>query len=97
MQRFPSRERREFVRAPLWVDVEFTVMDRDEYEAVMRSEQQPCCRFVSQPALSVDEARQYEAESTFRSNLIDFLIHMADKLNRLLELVSKVYGLEAST
>ena len=97
MQRLQSRERREYVRAPLWVDVEFTVMDGDEYEAVMRSEPQPCCRFISQPALSVDEARQYESESTFRSNLIDFLIHIDDKLDRLLELVSKVSGLEAST
>ena len=97
MKGFPSRERREYVRAPLWVDVEFTVMGRHEYEALMRSDSLPNCRFVSQPALSVDDARQYEADSTFRSNLIDFLIHMDDKLDRLLGLVSKVSGHEAST
>ena len=95
MKGFPGRERREYVRALLWVDVEFTVMDRHEYEALMRSEPRPSGRVVSQPALSVDEARQYEADSTFRSNLIDFLIHMDDKLDRLLELVSKVSGPEA--
>ena len=96
MKGFPSRERREYVRAPLRVDVEFTVMDRHEYETLMRSEHQPSCRFGSQPALFVDEARQYEADSTFRSNLIEFLIHMDDKLDRLLEIVSKVSGPEAS-
>lgn len=97
MKRFPNRERREYVRAPLWVEVEFTVMDRHEYEARVRSEPRPSCRSVSQPALSIDEARQYEADSTFRSNLIDFLIHMDDKLDRLLELVSKISGPKAST
>ncbi|MCK4488099.1 MAG: PilZ domain-containing protein [Desulfobacterales bacterium] len=97
MQGFPSQERREYVRAPLWVNVEFTVVDGDDYEAVMRSEQHPSCRSISQTALSLDEGGQYEADSTFRSNLIDFLIHIDDKLDRVLKLLSKVSGLEAST
>ncbi len=97
MQGVPRQERREYVRAPLQVDVELTVVDGDEYEAVRRSEQQPCSRFISQAALSFDEGGQYEADSTFHSNLISFLIHIDDKLDRVLKLLSDVSGLDAST
>jgi c-di-GMP-binding flagellar brake protein YcgR len=97
MQELPSQERREYVRAPLFVDVEFAVVHGDEYEAVRRSEQQrPSCRFVSQAALSFDEGGQYETDSAFHSNLINFLIHIDDKLDRMLKLLSKVSGLEVS-
>jgi hypothetical protein len=96
MQEFPKQERREYVRAALWADVEFTVVSADGYEAVSRSEQQPYCRSISQAALPLDEGGQYEADGTFHSNLIDFLIHIDDKLDRVLKLLSKSYGLEAS-
>ncbi len=96
MQEFPTQERREYIRAALWADVELTVVDGDEYEAVRRSEQQPCYRFISQAALPIDEVGQYEADGTFHSNLIDFLIHIDDKLDRLLKLLSDSYELEAS-
>lgn len=96
MQEFPGQERREYIRAALWADVELKVVDEDDYEAVKRSEQQPCCRwFISQAALPINEGGQYEAESTFHSNLIDFLIHIDDKLDRVLKLLSKFHGLEA--
>jgi hypothetical protein len=96
MRELSKRERREYIRAALWADVELTVVAGDEYEAVRRSEQQPYCRFTSQAALPLDEGGQYEAYGTFHSNLIDFLIHMDDKLDRVLELLSKSYQLEAS-
>jgi hypothetical protein len=96
MQGFPAQERREYIRAALWADVELTVVDRDEYEAVRRSEQPPCYRFVSQVALPIDDVGQYEVDSTFHSNLIDFLIHIDDKLDRVLQLLSNSYRLEAS-
>ena len=96
MKGVPKEERREYVRAPLRVDVELTVVDGDKYEAVRRSEQQLRSRFVSQGALSFDEGGQYEADSTFHSNLISFLTHMDDKLDRVLKLLSNVSGLEAS-
>jgi len=96
MQGVPSQERREYVRAPLRVDVELTVVDEDQYKAVRRSEQQPCYRSISQGALSLNERGQHEADSTFHSNLIDFLIHIDDKLDRVLKLLSDVSGLEAS-
>ena len=96
MQGVPTQERREYVRAPLQVDVEFTVVDGDEYEAVRQSEHQTFRRFISQAALSFNERGQYEADSSFQSNLIDFLIHIDDKLDRVLKLLSNVSGLEAS-
>lgn len=96
MQEFPKQERREYVRAALWADVEFTVVAADGYQAVSRSEQQPYRRSISQAALPLDEGGQYEADGTFHSNLIDFLIHIDDKLDRVLKLLSKSYGLEAS-
>jgi len=71
-------------------------VDGDQYEAVRRSEQQPCYRSISQGALSLNERGQYEADSTFHSNLIDFLIHIDDKLDRVLKLLSDVSGPEAS-
>ncbi len=97
MQGVPSQERRAYVRAPLRVDVELTVVDGDQYEAVRRSEHQPCYRSISQEgALSLNERGQYEADSTFHSYLIDFLIHIDNKLDRVLKLLSHVSGLEAS-
>ncbi|MBW1739578.1 MAG: PilZ domain-containing protein [Deltaproteobacteria bacterium] len=93
MQEFPCQERREYVRTPLWVDVEFTILDEDEYEAVRRSERPPP-RFISQEALPPGEEGQYQADSAFHSNLIDFLIHIDQKLDRILKLLSKVPGLE---
>ncbi len=96
MQEFPSRERREYLRAALWVDVDFSVVNEEEHEAVMRSEQQPGCRFISQAALPSDEGGQYEADSTFRSNLIDFLIRVDDKLDRVLKLLSRASGPEGA-
>jgi hypothetical protein len=93
MQELPSQERREYVRAPLFVDVKLAVVDRNEYEAVRRSAQrQPSCRLVGQTALSFDEGGQCDAESTFHLNLINFLIHMDDKLDRVLDLLSKISG-----
>jgi hypothetical protein len=96
MQGVPSQERRAYVRAPLRVDVELTVVDGDQYEAVRRSEHQPCYRSISQGALSLNERGQYEADSTFHSYLIDFLIHIDNKLDRVLKLLSDVSGPEAS-
>jgi hypothetical protein len=96
MQEFPSRERREYVRAALWVNVDFSVVNEEEYEAVLRSEQQPGCRFINQVALPSDESGQYETDSTFRSNLIDFLIHVDDKLDRVLKLLSRASGPEGA-
>ena len=96
VQGLVSQERREYVRAPLRVDVEFTVVDEDEYEAVRQSEQEPCWRFISQAALSFGEEGQYEGWNTFHSNLIDFLIHINGKLDRVLKLLSKVSSLDAS-
>jgi hypothetical protein len=96
MQEFPKQERREYVRAALWADVEFSVVAADEYQAVRRSEQQPYCRSINQAALPLDEGGgQYEADGTFHSNLIDFLIHIDDKLDRVLKLLSKPHGFEA--
>jgi hypothetical protein len=96
MQGVPTQERREYVRAPLQVDVEFTAVDGDDYEAVRQSEHQTFRRFISQVALSFNERGQYEADSSFQSNLIDFLIHIDDKLDRVLKLLSNISGLEAS-
>ena len=96
MQEFPSRERREYVRADLWVNADFSVVNEEEYEAVMRSEQQPGRRFFCQAASPSDEGGQYETDSPFRSNLIDFLIHLDDKLDRVLKLLSRTSGLEGA-
>ena len=96
MQEFPSRERREYVRAALWVYVDFSVVSEEEYEAVKRSEKQPGSRFFNQAALPSNEGGQYETDSTFRSNLIDFLIHVDDKLDRVLKLLSRASGPEGA-
>ena len=96
MQESPSRERREYVRAALWVDVVFSVVNEDQYETVMRAEKQTGCRLGSQALSPSDEVGQYEADSTFRSNLIDFLIHLDDKLNRVLTLLSRTSGPEGT-
>jgi hypothetical protein len=96
MNDLPYQEKREYVRAPLWADVEFTPVREDEYEVLRRSEEQPRGRVISRPALSSGQAGQYEADATFQSNLVDFLIYIDEKLDRVLRLLlSSASGFKA--
>ncbi|NVL89815.1 MAG: PilZ domain-containing protein [Desulfobacterales bacterium] len=91
MEESQSQERREYVRAPLFVDVEFAVVSRDEYEAVRQSEQQARRRAI----FSFDQGGQHEADSSFYSGMVDFLIDIDHKLDRMLRLMSRLSGLES--
>lgn len=92
MEKSQDRERREYVRAPLSVDVEITVVGRDEYEAVRQSERHA----RRQATFSFDQRGQYEADSPFYPGMIDFLIDIDHKLDRMLKLMSRLAGLESS-
>ncbi len=93
MEELQGQERREYVRTPLFVDVEFAIVGRDEYEAVRQSEQQ--ARRRGRATFSFDQGGQYEADSSFYSGMIDFLIDIDHKLDRMLRLMSRLSGLES--
>ena len=97
MQEPQNQERREYVRAPLKVDIEFMIVGEDEFEAIRRSELESCNRLMRQRVSAFDPGALYEPTSIFNSNLVDFLIHLDDKLDRILKQLPKMSGHEAST
>ena len=87
-----GKERRKSVRAPLFAEVHFRVMDVHEYEAVRdKGDSLPPCRFMGGAVrpVSPGEEEDYPVGRVFGPNLIDILINIEDKLDRVLKLLSK--------
>lgn len=91
MENVSSDEKRDSVRAALRAEVQFTVMDGHEYEAARDVEDARPHRFISQPMkLEVSgEEESYPVGRAVDPNLIEFLVHLEDKLDRVLKLLSK--------
>jgi hypothetical protein len=94
MQEYVGHERREYVRAPLQVDVEFLIVDADEYIRAKRSVAQCSSSFAGQGGLTLDQV-VHDADNAVDSHLIRFLIHMDEKLDTVLKLLSMVAGQES--
>lgn len=83
------REKRDFVRASLTFDVKFRVVDKEEYELSLKK--------ISQLAPQVEESQYIDGHidtvqlenAGLDRELIKFLIHLNDKLDSILSMVSK--------
>jgi hypothetical protein len=86
------REKREFVRASLTFDVKFRVVDREEYEMSQKQESQMAPREAESQFIDtcVDE-NALEAAGISRE-LVKFLLHLNDKIDSILAIVSKDTG-----
>jgi hypothetical protein len=85
------QEKRDCVRAALSVEVQFSVMDAHEYEAIRDEGNVRSRRFVVKPIRQSvpGEEEDYRAGRAVDSSLIDFLIQIEDKLDRVLRLLAK--------
>jgi hypothetical protein len=88
MEKARREEKRNCVRATLRADVHCRVMD--EYEAVKEEKDERPGRFAVQPIKrsGLAEEENISAAGGFDPNLIDFLIQIEDKLDRILELLA---------
>ena len=88
MEKVRREEKRDCVRATLRADVHCRVMD--EYEAIKEEKDDRPGRFVVQPIKRSGpvEEENIAAGGGFDPNLIDFLIQIDDKLDRVLELLT---------
>lgn len=81
--------RREYVRAALSTEVRFTVMDAHEYDAIKKHDRRQL--FIAEPVRppTHGDEEDYSTDKAFYPNLIHFLMHMDDKLDRILKVLSK--------
>jgi len=92
METIDTDERRDCVRAALCVDVQFSLLNADEYKnmrdegAVERNR-----RCLVQPVKQVSSGGEDKSQigGIVDSNLVDFLIHLEDKLDHMLKLLVK--------
>ena len=90
MENARPQEKRDCVRAALCVDVQFSVLDVHQYEAIRDKRDTRPAWFVKPMKQSVPgEVENYRAGRAFESNLIDFLIQIEDKLDRVLKLLAR--------
>ena len=83
------------VRAPLPVEVEFQVMDANEYAAIKeKGIDRPQCLLGPSVILEPpgNEEANHSCSSSFDLFLVDYLICIEEKLDRILKLVSKNQG-----
>ena len=91
MESVKPDEKRHRVRVPLRARVEFTVMDAHEYETIRDEKGEMPHQFIGQPTKPVAPAEEenYPPGGAVDPNLIHFLIHLEEKMDRVLKLLSK--------
>lgn len=82
-------EKREFVRASLTFDVKFRVVDKEEYELSVKKVSQLAPEMEHSQYIDgrIDTARL--ADAGLDPELIKFMMHLNDKLDSILAMVSK--------
>ncbi len=99
MEKEGAENKREYVRAELSTQVQFTVMDAQEYDGIEAHDR--AHRFIAEPPtpMTTDDDKNYLANRAFYSNLIHYLMRLDDKLDGILKILSKddKYGEEIFT
>jgi len=84
----PSEERRSYVRGDISFKVKFRVATPEEYEEVKGADDQ----FLSQDketGIDIDDTGKRAREITPNSYMIDFLLYIDEKLDQILDVLSK--------
>jgi hypothetical protein len=83
------REKREFVRASLTFDVKFRVVDREEYEISQKRVSQLAPEKLESQIIDTCVDKETLEETGVSRELVKFLLHLNDKLDSILAMVSK--------
>jgi hypothetical protein len=83
------REKREFVRASLTFDVKFRVVDRQEYEMSQKRVSQLAPEESESQIIDTCVDKETLEEAGVSRELVKFLLHLNDKLDSILAMVSK--------
>jgi len=92
METTNSDERRECVRARLGMEIQFLVLSEAQYEEKRaRGEVAGCrgCRIQPEKWLPEGGDDRSKSVASVDQNVVDFLIHLEEKIDHVLELVSK--------
>jgi len=92
METVDTDEKRDCVRAALCVDVQLSLLNTDEYRDMRVDGAVECSRqCLVQPAKQVSSGGEDKSQigGIVDSNLVDFLIHLEDKLDHILKLLAK--------
>ncbi|GAB6144568.1 PilZ domain-containing protein [Desulfocicer niacini] len=84
-----SKENREFVRASLTFDVKFRVVSREEYESSKIKISQLSPHQGKSQIVDADIPAVQLERASISQELMDFLIHMDDKLDQILSLLTQ--------
>ena len=88
-----SEERRSFVRGNFSFNVKFKTMTKDEYEELKKSNEAIFPPFKQEPSVEVNDKEMNDSYSVSAS-LINHLVQIDEKLDRILDLLSKDTGMD---
>ncbi len=82
------KERRSHVRGDLSFKVKYTIITPEEYEKLKTSEEEIFSPNKEEPIIDITDTDR-DTDSTSNTCLIDLLLHMDEKLDRILSILSK--------
>ena len=84
-----SQERRSYVRGDVSFKVKFKIMSPDEYQDLKRSGKEIFSHDKKEKGIDITDTDNKDANITPNTSLIDFLLYMDEKLDQILDFVSK--------
>ena len=84
-----SQERRSYVRGDVSFKVKFKLMSPDEYQDLKRSGKEIFSHDKKEKGIDITDTDNKDANITPNTSLIDFLLYMDEKLDQILDFVSK--------
>jgi len=84
-----SKKRRSYVRGDVFFKVKFKSMSPDEYQDLKRSSKEILSYDKKEKGIDITDTDNKYADMTSNTRLIDFLLYMDEKLDRILAIVSK--------
>jgi hypothetical protein len=84
-----SKERRSYVRGDISFKVTFNVVSPEEYEHIKRSKQGKFSSTKRKQGIDSSVIVNEDPHGAFNTSLIDFFLHLDEKLDRILEFVSR--------
>jgi len=84
-----SHERRSYVRGDVSFKVKFKIMSPDEYQDLKKSNKEIFSHDTREKGIDITDTDNKDANITPNTCLIDFLLYMDEKLDQILDFVSK--------
>jgi len=84
-----SQERRSYVRGDVSFKVKFKIMSPDEYQDLTKSNKEIFSHDKREKGIDITDTDNKDSNITPNTSLIDFLLYMDEKLDQILDFVSK--------